>query len=620
MKYIREIVLFFILLSHFCYSRNSDTTKYLNQKFLTHSFNSSQFWNQDSINFIDNSLVNFQNYFSRYHLGNSGMAFNNPGRLYFSKTTGFHYNSNNFQDYFFTKENLLFYDTRTPYSDLFYIIGSKKEQDFKLTFSYNVKKNWNITANFFRIRSEGFYSRQSTNDNFLSFSSVYKSKNNRYNLLVGLVFNYIQNSENGGIADDSIFENGSLLDKQLLDVNLSAAKGSCKNRSVFVNQYLNLGKKSNDTALHGLVIPNSRIMLSSVFEDNALKYEDEDPLSGFYSNIFYDSLSTKDSVYNVIVENELSWKRLDNNKHRGFVDKVGVGVNVKDQFVFIKQREIDTTFNNIIAGLELFNTYSTNRLWFNLSANNCFLGYNADDYQLKGSIKKGFIDSLTYLTLNISSTRQEPDFIYNRFTSNHFKWENNFEKIIENATQLNFSMKKYRLEIGISYKELTNPVYFDNYAMARQYRGTIPVTSAYLKKNFSFFNWHLNNSILYQYVPDSLVVRLPEYTLEHSLFYENNLFKKAMRIQIGASVFFVSNYYANKYMPATAQFYLQDDKKYGNYPFIDFFINAKIQSVRIFFKIDHLNSGWMGNKYMMTADYPMNDRAFKLGISWRFFD
>jgi outer membrane receptor protein involved in Fe transport len=113
---------------------------------------------------------------------------------------------------------------------------------------------------------------------------------------------------------------------------------------------------------------------------------------------------------------------------------------------------------------------------------------------------------------------------------------------------------------------------------------------------------------------------LPEYTLEHSLFYENDIFNRAARIQIGASVFYSSAYYADAYMPATAQFYLQDNKKYGNYPYIDFFVNAKVKNVRVFFKIDHLNSGWMGNTYIPVQNYPMNGRAFKVGFSWRFFD
>ena len=57
----------------------------------------------------------------------------------------------------------------------------------------------------------------------------------------------------------------------------------------------------------------------------------------------------------------------------------------------------------------------------------------------------------------------------------------NLDKISENYAGLNFSMKKYNFSIGVNYKEITNPVYFDNYAIARQYKGVIPVASAFLK-------------------------------------------------------------------------------------------------------------------------------------------
>jgi hypothetical protein len=93
-----------------------------------------------------------------------------------------------------------------------------------------------------------------------------------------------------------------------------------------------------------------------------------------------------------------------------------------------------------------------------------------------------------------------------------------------------------------------------------------------------------------------------------------------MRIEIGASVFYTSAYYANSYMPATGQFYLQNQQKYGNYPFIDFFLNVRVQTVRVFIKIDHLNSGYSGTNYIMTPHYPVNERAFKFGVSWKFFD
>lgn len=619
MQGYKTIVLLFFLLTHLSYSQNGDTLKF-SKKTTTIFFNIKQFENPDSINYVENTLNNFQNYFGRSQLGNSGLAFNDYFYQNIFHELGFRYSINNYQDYFYSRSNLKFFDTHFPYTDLFYVIGSKKEQDFKMTFSYNIRKNWNFTVNFFRIRSEGFYLRQNTNDNFISLSTIYKSRNNRYNLLCGFMYNYIQNLENGGIGNDSIFENGTNLDKRLLDINLTAAKRTHLNRSFFVNQYINFGKKKGDSVLSLTVIPSSRIVLSTIFEDNFLKYEDGNPLSGFYSNILYDSTLTSDSTYNLKFENELSWKRVDNPKHRGLIDNVGVGFSIKDQFVLVKQREIDTTFNNVIVGGEIYNVYSNDKFFLNVSSKYCLIGYNKGDYSLGGSIKKNILDSLTFLSFNIGSELQEPDFIYNRYSSNHFKWSNDFVKIGTNSLGFDFLMKKYKLILGGSYKLYSNPVYFDNYAIAKQYIGSIPVFSAYFQKGFTFHNWHLNNNIKYQYVSDSVVIRLPEFVLEHSLYYENDLFKNAMKMQIGVSVFFVSEYFANSYMPATGQFYLQDDKKYGNYPFIDFFINAKIKAVRIFFKIDHLNYSWMGNKYQMTPHYPMNDRAFKLGVSWRFYD
>lgn len=619
MRGYKSIIFYFILLSHFCHSQSVDTVKF-SKNIPVFFFNACQFESSDSLNSINNSLNKFQDYTQKRYLGNIGLAFNDLFYSNLFQDVGFEYSKNNFQDYFYTKNNLCFFDSHTPYTDLFYIIGSKKEQDFRMTFSYNVRKNWNVTANFYRIRSEGFYLRQNTNDNFISLSTVYSSLNNRYNLLIGVMYNYLQNAENGGIADDSIFESGVKLDKRLLEVRLSSAKRSHLNRSFFINQYINFGKKSADSITRKSIVPSSHICLATSFDDNLIKYEDGNPLSGFYSNIYYDSIRTYDSTYNLKFENELFWKRVDNKKHRGLIDKFGFGFSLKDQLMMIKQRAIDTSFNNIIAGAKLYNTYSSNNLFYAASGKYCLVGYNRGDYSFNFSVKKYLFDSLSFVELNGSSISQEPNFIYNRYSSNHFEWNNKFDKIYENSFGANFILHKYKLAVGIKGRQYRSPVYFDNYAVARQYNGSIPIISSYLQKDFSVFNWHLDNKIQYQYVPDSTVIRLPKFVLEHSLYYENELLKNAATIQIGASVFFVSEYYANSYMPATGQFYLQDDKKYGNYPFIDFFINAKIKTVRIFFKIDHLNYGWMGNKYQLTPHYPMNDRAFKLGVSWRFYD
>ena len=90
--------------------------------------------------------------------------------------------------------------------------------------------------------------------------------------------------------------------------------------------------------------------------------------------------------------------------------------------------------------------------------------------------------------------------------------------------------------------------------------------------------------------------------------------------QIGFDVFYFSSYYANSYVPALTLFKIQDNVKVGDYPFIDLFINLQVKDVSMFFKIDHLNSGFMGNNFYLTPNYPTNTRAFKFGFNWLFND
>jgi len=146
------------------------------------------------------------------------------------------------------------------------------------------------------------------------------------------------------------------------------------------------------------------------------------------------------------------------------------------------------------------------------------------------------------------------------------------------------------------------------------------VFSAFLKKDFVLFNWHLNNKITYQDVPSGSVIRLPQLVLDEALYYERDLIGKVLRLQVGASVYYSTSYYADAYMPVTGEFYLQDRKKYGNYPFIDVFLCARVKTVRVFIKVDNLNAGWSGNNYILTPGYYYPGRTFKFGVSWKFYD
>jgi hypothetical protein len=73
-------------------------------------------------------------------------------------------------------------------------------------------------------------------------------------------------------------------------------------------------------------------------------------------------------------------------------------------------------------------------------------------------------------------------------------------------------------------------------------------------------------------------------------------------------------------MPALRSFYWQQEKKTGNYYYLDVFINLMIKRFRIFVKYDNLSAFWSKSRYYMVPHYPSQDAAFKWGLSWTFYD
>jgi len=86
------------------------------------------------------------------------------------------------------------------------------------------------------------------------------------------------------------------------------------------------------------------------------------------------------------------------------------------------------------------------------------------------------------------------------------------------------------------------------------------------------------------------------------------------------NLYYNTKYYADAYNPALGVFHQQNEKKLGNYPYLDVFLNIKLKRTRFFLKYEHLNSGWIYKNYFSALHYPRNEGMFKAGISWTFYD
>ena len=139
-------------------------------------------------------------------------------------------------------------------------------------------------------------------------------------------------------------------------------------------------------------------------------------------------------------------------------------------------------------------------------------------------------------------------------------------------------------------------------------------------KNLKWKCLELDNKIVYQKSLNTDLIHLPEIMSNNAFYITGVLFNKALVAQLGLELTFFSSYYPLAWMPDTKEFYLQNDYKSANYPYVDFFLNVKIKRARIYLKMDHINSGLSGYNYYMIPNYPMSDRAFKFGVSWVFYN
>ncbi|MCK4701674.1 MAG: hypothetical protein KAT38_15115, partial [Bacteroidales bacterium] len=180
------------------------------------------------------------------------------------------------------------------------------------------------------------------------------------------------------------------------------------------------------------------------------------------------------------------------------------------------------------------------------------------------------------------------------------------------------------LDASFNYVLIDNYTYFDTAAYPAQINGLASILSLYLSKEFHLGKFHFLNKVLFQQTDHQDQIPLPLISVCNSTYFEHNFYFKLTQghllVQLGFDVYFNTPYNAMAYMPSTGQFYIQDQKELGNYPYFDAFLNIKLKRTRFFLMFDHVNSGFTGNNYFSVLHYPLNQRTFKFGLSWTFYD
>ena len=620
------------------YQRESDTTK--KQKIAPIDLYRVITIDRDTT-YIDTSLTIKKEYSHNYLRKDTFglLPFANEGQTYntlqysltdFSPYPEFGFKAKHFN--FMESNQIRYYSVATPVTELYFKSTIKKGQSVDAFITLNTSENLNFSMAYKGLRSEGQYINQLASTGNFRFTTSYHTKNKRYFANAHYTYQDILNEENGGITTIQDFESEdpNYNNRQRFEVFFNDAKSFLKGKRIFVDHNFRVNSKKG---INNLYVAHQFNYENKFFEYNQATVPSTvgNQTVARFGNSFLDSGINDQTRYNKMYNRVgLVYENTVLGKFLFFVDDFRSNYYYSRVLVFDNQGTIPSFYSQQINsaggqyeyrhdkwnGKFLYSRSITTQSLSNLDAQ---LTYDFND-----EIQLGF----HYQNIN-----KLPNNNYNLYQSSYvqYNWSNDFKNEKINTIKGNAISPWINAELQLSV--LNDHLYFNDVSsptqkIARtqivapsQYDGTINYLSLKVSREFKFGKFALDNTVLYQKVDQNeAVLNVPEIVTRNTFYYTNYMFKKALFLQTGISLNYFTSYYANDYNPVIGEFFVQNEKQIGNYPNLDFFINAKIQRTRIYFKVEHFNSSFTGNNFYASPNNPSRDLTIRFGLIWNFFN
>ncbi len=620
------------------------------------SWNVSRDYNELKFSPIDTAITDWRIDYPLYKKGVGDMSLGGLGQAaqaieYTQRAQDFNFSfARPYAGYVYTMENAPFYNLKHIYSQLTYIeSGSRlyRETNFEVRHAQNISPTTGFNINYKSPGTRGVYMRQDTKNHDLSVAVSHTGK--RYSIHAGYINNTIKVEENGGVVGewavvDSVFDMNIGIPMKLENAE---AYNVYRNHSAYVVQsygvpLVPMGERDFSMAElpsvyfgHSFEFNQWTKKYSDVYSKytNDLSHRDDkgEMVSAdydYYDNWYINPWQTRDTLSERVISNRAfvqaqPWGR---DKIVGTLNGgVGLDLHTYSQFKagdyltgeLAKEHKTSWfVYGKVDGKLREYIDWGAN---FKLYPS----GYRGGDMEAGANIALGanIANRMWYLKGEVNMVRQSPSYWEQNLYSNHYMWSNNFSTQGETRFKLSLMVPKNNFELTLTQSVATDKIYYNADAIVSQASSSVSVTSAYLRKNFQFKGLNLDHRLLWQMTSDEKVVAVPTLSAYLSYFYEFWVVKNVLRLQMGFDARYTTEYYMPGYNPALSTFYNQRDWKSGDYPYMDVYASGKWKRMRVLIKYQHLNQGLFGNReYFEVAGHPLNPRAFKIGISWSFYD
>lgn len=544
------------------------------------------------------------------NLGNLGTAhrslFFEPSKR-IGRTSGYHV----FDRFHTTPDQIKYYDTRSPFTDVFAGFGGGGRARTDVTFTLNDSVQFNIGFNFNSIRADkqlAFLSRGDNNvksNDWNIFGFLRPKKIPKYLLLFNMTQFKHEVSEQGGILDPTLENNpdSTFFSYQDANVILDDATSFDKRGGFHIFQQYDL-----DSIF--------QVYHSMTFQEQLTRYND-----------VYDRSGSDSLLYNSI-NGETTGTIAQRTTFREFSNELGLKGRTKkfSYTLYYKNRLLKYDIAQVSGNTRETEHYLggtlrqqiTPKLF--LTASGEFL--TGGGYYAEGKITSSVFDA-TY-----SRISNKPSFLIDRFEGEQRQWTNSFDNQVSDNFYGIVKLKSGNIDFRpfVRFNRISNYIHFNENRLPSQTGSDLVILSPGFHLNWKLSKyWHWNNSFYYSSVSGgaSNTFRIPEFMGVSQLAYKNVLFDGKMIIQTGADVHLRSDYLALAYDPTAQQYHLQNDFRNGGFAKVDLFLNFKVKNFLFFLRVNHINEslGFDGYEgYFISPFFTGNAQTIDLGVRWSFYD
>jgi hypothetical protein len=578
--------------------------------------------------YVDTSLTIRNSYkFNYLRRDNFGLLpFHNDGQTYNTLDFGLKQNSIypefgfKAKHFNYTKaKDINYYSVATPFTELYFKTVLEQGQSVDAFVTLNVAENLNFSMAYKGLRSLGKYANSLSSSGNFRFTTTYFTKGKRYQMNLHYTSQDFLNNENGGIVDKTLFTSGNdqFSQRSRIEVYLTDASSFLEGKRYFVDHAFRINPKEGANAV---AIGHQFSYETKFFEFTKTTVTDR--FGPSYLNSNYGDATRSNTMYNKL------------------------GATFSNRWVgnlnfFIENYHYNYYYNRVILSNDQIIVPNTNNNNYNAIGGKYYYAKNKITGQalFSTSISKQAFSTLdinakykfndkNYFEFQYLNQSKVPDLNYTLYQSGfvNYNWKNNFDNEKINTIKVRTHTQWLALEAQIT--ALQDYLYFSNndttgktlLVTPKQFDKTINYLSVKASNDLKFGKFGLENNVLFQQVvQDEKVLNVPKILTRNTLYFNDYLFQKALFLETGFTVQYFTKYTADDYNPLIGEFYVQNAVNIGDFPLLDFFINARVKRARIFLKAEHFNSSFTGRNYFSAPNYPYKDFLVRFGLVWNFF-